>query len=123
MKRKFGMLLFSCLFAVLLTSCDELLSIVTAGENGEKIVKNYVSVISDKVYDETASFSSWKDTEILTDEDEVVKMDALLFKIENKKEQLVVLGDKDSAVELSFFDGGYKFTVFASMDNFDNMFE
>ena len=123
MKRKFGILLFSCLFAILLTSCDELLSVVTAGENGEKIVKNYVSVISDKVYDETVSFNSWKDTEILTDDDEVVKMDALLFKIENKKDQLVVLGDKDSAVELSFFDGGYKFTVFASMDSFDNMFE
>ena len=38
MKKKIGILFFSLLLGVLLTSCDEVLSVVTAGENGEKIV-------------------------------------------------------------------------------------
>ena len=104
---------------VLLTSCDEVLSVVTAGENGEKIVNNYVSIISDKVYDETVTFKSWQDLDIVND---VVK-DNLLFKIENKKEKIVVLGDKDAAIEISFFDGGYKYTVFSSMESLNHMFD
>ena len=53
MKRKFGVILFSLVLAVLLTSCDEVLSVVTEGKDGEKKVSNYVSMFSDKVYDET----------------------------------------------------------------------
>ena len=119
MKKKIGILFFSLLLAVLLTSCDEVLSVVTAGENGEKIVNNYVSIISDKVYDETVTFKSWQDLDIVND---VVK-DNLLLKIENKKEKIVVLGDKDAAIEISFFDGGYKYTVFSSMESLNHMFD
>lgn len=119
MKKKIGILFFSLLLAVLLTSCDEVLSVVTAGENGEKIVNNYVSIISDKVYDETVTFKSWQDLDIVND---VVK-DNLLFKSENKKEKIVVLGDKDAAIEISFFDGGYKYTVFSSMESLNHMFD
>ena len=61
MKKKLGIILFSCLLAFLLTSCDEVLSVVTAGKDGEKVVNNYVSVISDKVYDDTVTFKSWQD--------------------------------------------------------------
>ncbi|MBR1535909.1 MAG: hypothetical protein IJ630_03115 [Treponema sp.] len=122
MKKKLGILLFSCLLALLLTSCDEVLSVVTAGKDGEKVVNNYVSVISDKVYDETVSFKSWQDIDIVDDE-EVVGKDNLLFKIENKKENIVVLGDKDSALEIAFFDGGYKYTVYSSMESLNRMFE
>ena len=122
MKKKLGFLLFSCLLALLLTSCDEVLSVVTVGENGEKVVNSYVSMFGDKVYDETASFKSWKDIELLRDED-AVDMDDLLFKIESKKENVIVLGDKDAAVEISFFDGGYKYTLFASTDSLSNAFK
>ena len=122
MKKKLGFLLFSCLLALLLTSCDEVLSVVTVGENGEKVVNSYVSMFGDKVYDETASFKSWKDIELLSEED-AVDMDDLLFKIESKKENVVVLGDKDAAIEISFFDGGYKYTLFASTDSLSNAFK
>ena len=122
MKKRLGILLLSCLLALLLTSCNEVLSAVTVGENGEKVVNSYVSMFGDKVYDETASFKSWKDIELLSDED-AVDMDDLLFKIESKKENVVVLGDKDAAVEISFFDGGYKYTLFASTDSLSNAFK
>ena len=122
MKKKIGIPFFSLLLGVLLTSCDEVLSVVTAGENGEKIVNNYVSIISDKVYDETVTFKSWQDLDIVDDE-EVVEKNDLLFKIENKKEKIVVLGDKDAAIEISFFDGGYKYTVFSSMESLNYMFD
>ena len=122
MKKRLGILLLSCLLALLLTSCDEVLSVVTVGENGEKVVNSYVSMFGDKVYDETASFKSWKDIELLNDED-AVDMDDLLFKIESKKENVVVLGDKDAAIEISFFDGGYKYTLFASTDSLSNAFK
>ena len=122
MKKRLGILLFSCLLALLLTSCDEVLSVVTVGENGEKVVNSYVSMFGDKVYDETASFKSWKDIELLSDED-AVDMGDLLFKIENKKENVIVLGDKDAAIEISFFDGGYKYTLFASTDSLSNAFK
>ncbi len=121
MKKKFGILLFSCLLALLLTSCDEVLSVVTAGENGEKVVNNYVSIISDKVYDESAAFKSWQDISIVNEE--VVKTDNLLFKIESKKDNIIVLGDEDAAVEIVFFDGGYEYTVFSSMDSLNHMFD
>ena len=116
MKKKLLILLLSCLAAFLLTSCDEVLSVVTVDENGEKVVNNYVSLFEDKVYDESVSFKSWNDIELLSKE-KAVEMNNLLFKIENKKENIVVLGDKEAAVELSFFEGGYKYTLFASTDS------
>ncbi|MDE5899205.1 MAG: hypothetical protein K2H09_08100 [Treponemataceae bacterium] len=122
MKRKLGMFLFSCLLVLLITSCDEVLSVVTPGENGEKVVNNYVSMLGDKVYDESVSMKTWNDIDIFEDEDIVAMMDNLLFKIENDKERIVVLGDKDTAVEISFFDGGYTYTVFSSMESLNRMF-
>lgn len=122
MKKKIGVVLFSLLLVLLLSSCDEVLSIVTAGENGEKIVNNYVSIISDKVYDETITLKSWQDIDFIDDE-EFLDTDDLLFKIENKKENIVVLGDEESAIEISFFDGGYKYTVFSSIESLNRMFE
>ena len=119
MKRKVGVLLFSFVFAVLLTSCDEVLSVVTAGKDGEKKVNNYVSMFNDKVYDETAKFKKWKDLSVFDDEE----MDDMLFTIENEKEKLVVCGDEEVAFEVSFFDGGYKYTVFSSMDSLNEMFD
>ena len=122
MKKKLGIVLFLSLLVFLVTSCDEVLSVVTAGKDGEKVVNNYVSMLSDKVYDETVSFKSWQDVDIV-DNEEVVEKENLLFKIENKKEQVVVLGNEEAAIEISFFDGGYKYTVFSSMESLNHMFD
>lgn len=122
MKRKLGVLFASCLLVFLITSCDEVLSVVTVGENGEKVVNNYVSMFSDKVYDENVSMKTWKNIDVFEDEDFVEMMDDLLFKIESKKEKIVVLGDEDTAIEISFFDGGYKYTIFSSMADLNRMF-
>lgn len=123
MKRKLGAFFALGLLVLLITGCDEVLSVVTVGENGEKVVNNYVSMFSDKVYDESVSMKTWNDIDIFEDEDIAGIMDDLLFKIENKKEKIIVLGDKDAAIEISFFDGGYKYTVFSSMETLNRMFE
>lgn len=121
MKKKFGILLFSCLLALLFTGCDEVLSVVTCNEEGEKVVNNYISIFDDKVYDETSSIKSWTDLDIFDDGlVDIDDMDDLLFKIENKKEQIVVLGTEETAVEISFFDGGYNYTLFSSADSLNN---
>lgn len=119
MKKKLGILLFSCLLIILLTSCDEVLSVVTENESGEKVVNNYVSMFDDTVYDESASIKSWRDIDLFegADIDEII--DDLLFKIENKKENLVVFGNEDAAVEISFFDGGYNYKIYTSIDSVD----
>ena len=119
MKKRLGILLFSFFLVFLLTSCDEVLSVVTQGADGKKIVNSYVSMIGDKVYDESSSINSWQDLAIFEGE-EVVSMDNLIFKIINKKENIVVFGDKDVAVEISFFDGGYKYTYFVSQESLSN---
>ncbi|MGP1586712.1 MAG: hypothetical protein ACTTHG_00025 [Treponemataceae bacterium] len=121
MRKKLGVVFFLCLFAFLFTSCDEVLSVVTLDENGEKIVNNYVSTFSDTVYDESISFKSWHDIELF-EETDILEKDELLFKIENKKENIVVLGDEESAIEISFFEGGYKYKLFTSMDSLSELF-
>ena len=125
MKKKLGLLALIFTAALLFASCDEVLSVVTVGENGEKVVNNYVSMFGNKVYDETVSIKKWRDIDIFDNLD--VDMDNLLFKIENKKENIVVFGDKEAAMEISFFDGGYKYTLYTSMeklsDSMNNMFK
>lgn len=120
MKKKLGILLLLCLLVFMFTSCDEVLSVVTEGEGGEKIVTNYFSMLEDTVYDESASLKSWQDITLFEKD---IEMDDLLFKIENKKDNVVVFGSKEAAVELSFFEGGFKFKFFASMDELNNMFK
>ncbi len=122
MKRKLGLALFLCLFAFLLTSCDEVLSVVTADKDGKKVVNNYVSMFANTVYDESISLKTWRNIELFK-ENETVDMDSLLFKIENKKENLVVLGDEKSAIEIRFFEGGYKYRLFSSMEELNRMFK
>ena len=121
MKKKFAILLFSCLLALLFTGCDEVLSVVTCNEDGEKVVNNYISIYGDKVYDETSSIKSWTDLNIFNEGFlDINDMDDLLFKIENKKENIVVFGSKDTAIELSFFDGGYNYTLFSSAESINS---
>lgn len=61
MKKKLGILLLLCLFVFMFTSCDEVLSVITEEKGGEKIVTNYVSMLEDTVYDESAPLKSWQD--------------------------------------------------------------
>ena len=121
MKKKFGFFLFICLFALFLTSCDEVLSVVTVGDDGKKIVNNYVSMIGDTVYDESVSLKSWEELELLKEEN--IDLDDLLFKIVNKKDKIIVLGNEEAAIEITFFEGGYKFKLFGSMDSLNEAFK
>lgn len=127
MKKKLGLLLLSCLCAFLLISCNEVLSVVTVDDDGQKIVNNYVSIHGNTVYDESISMKHWQNIELFSKEindDFLLKVknkpEELLFKIENKKEKVVVLGDGEGAIEIHFFEGGYKYTIFSSMDSLEN---
>ena len=111
-KKKF-ILLFSLLCVFLFTSCDEVLTVVTENESGEKVVTNYVSFMGNKVYDSSASFKNWKENEVLVSllEEEGYEYD---FTIKNSKDQIVVLGNEYYAFELKYFEGGYSYTLYMS---------
>ncbi len=121
MKKKFCLAVLVCSLLLLLTSCDEVLSVVTVGEDGKKVVNSYVSMIAETVYDGSVTLKSWRDTDLF-DGEEIVKMNNLIFKIEDKERNIVVLGDKETAVEIAFFDGGYKYKVFVSADTLSKAF-
>ncbi|MBQ0051793.1 MAG: hypothetical protein KBT11_07005 [Treponema sp.] len=120
MKKRLGLFLFLGLFAFLLTACNEVLSVVTPGENGEKKINNYVLMLGDTVYDETASMKSWENMDFFKKD---IDVNNLLFKIENKKDKMVVFGDEKAAVELTFGEGSYKYKFFASMDALNEAFK
>ena len=107
-------------FSLLLMGCDDVLSVVTVNENGEKVIRNYISLLGNTVYDATMSLSNWQDVERLKDDD--LSTEDLLFTIVNNKENIVVLGTAEYAVEIKFFDGGYKYTVFMSADGLSEAF-
>lgn len=120
MKKKLKLFLALGLLAILLTSCDEVLSIVSVDKDGEKVVTNYVSIVKNKVYDETISIKNWNEAEIL--EDVELDFDNLIFKSDDKKSKTIVVADEDCALEINFFDGGYKYVVFGSMGTLENSF-
>jgi hypothetical protein len=108
------------MFSLFLMGCDDVLTVVTVNENGEKVIHSYISLISDTIYDTTASLRNWRDTEQIKNDD--FSSDNLLFTIVNKKENIVVLGNTEAAVEISFFDGGYKYTAYVSADGLSKAF-
>lgn len=122
MKKKLKLFLVLGLLAILLTSCDEVLSLVTEGENGEKNVTNYISLMGNTVYDQTVSIKDWEKTEVFNTYDEENFnnfKNNLIFKNVNKKDKIVVVADKDTAYEITFFDGGYKYKAFITMEAFE----
>lgn len=121
MKKKIGTLILLCLLTVLLTSCDEILSVVTCNEKGEKIVHNYISMWADKVYDETISLKNWKEIEFF-ENDDFLDTEDLLFRIVGKKENKIVIGDESTAMEISFFEGGYEYEIYSSADELEKSF-
>jgi len=113
--------LVMAVFLLFLMGCDDVLSVVTVNENGEKVIHNYVSFIGDTVYDATLSLKNWQDMELLKDDD--FSSENLLVTIVSKKENIVVIGTADYAMEIKFFDGGYKYTVFMSADGLSKAFK
>jgi hypothetical protein len=107
-------------FSLFLMGCDDVLSVVTVNENGEKVFHNYISLIGDTVYDATVKLKNWQEMEQLKDDD--FSSENLLFTIVNQKENIVVLGTTEYAMEIKFFDGGYKYTAFMSADNLSEAF-
>jgi hypothetical protein len=108
-------------FSLFLMGCDDVLTVVTVNENGEKVIHSYISLMGDTVYDSTASLKNWRDMEQIKNDDDF-SSDNLLFTIVNKKENIVVLGNAEAAVEISFFDGGYKYTAYMSADSLSEAF-
>jgi hypothetical protein len=94
--------------------CGDVLSVVTVNENGEKVFHNYISLIGDTVYDATVKLKNWKEMEQFKTDN--FAFENLLFMIVNQKENIVVLGTDKYAIEIKFFDGGYKYTSFMSAD-------
>jgi len=119
--KKLALVLVIGVFSLFFMGCDDVLSIVTVNENGEKVIHNYVSFISDTVYDATVSLKNWQDMELLKEDD--FSSESLLATIVSKKENIVVLGTDDYAMEIKLFDGGYKYTMFMSADGFSKAFK
>jgi hypothetical protein len=107
-------------FSLFLMGCDDVLSVVTVNENGEKVFHHYISLIGDTVYDTTVKLKNWPEAEQLKDDD--FSSENLLFTIVNQKENIVVLGTSEYAMEIKFFDGGYKYTAFLSADSLSGAF-
>jgi len=101
--------------SLFLMGCDDVLSVVTVNEKGEKVIHNYISLLGNTVYDDTISLKNWKDTAQLKDQD--LFSGELLVSIVSKKENIVVIGTTEYAMEIKFFEGGYKYTVFMSADS------
>lgn len=111
-QNKNKLILFLLLLLVFLfTSCDEVLTVVTENENGEKIVTKYISFIGEKVYDNSASFKNWEENDQVDYFLEEIE-DECTFTIKNSKDQIVVLGNEESALELKFFEGGYSYMLY-----------
>jgi hypothetical protein len=108
------------MFLLFLMGCDDVLTVVTVNENGEKVIHSYISLMGNTVYDSTVSLNNWRDMEQIKNGD--LSSDNLLFTIVSNKENIVVFGDAEAAIEISFFEGGYKYTAYMSVDSLSNAF-
>jgi len=118
MKKKIWLVIV--VLSLFLMGCDDVLTVVTVNEDGEKVIRSYISLISNTVYDSTASLRNWRDVEYIKNGD--FSSDNLLFTIVNNNENIVVLGNAGAAIEISFFDGGYKYTMYMATDGFSEIF-
>jgi len=118
MKKKIWFLMG--VFSLFLMGCDDVLTVVTVNEDGEKVIRSYISFIGNTVYDSTVSLRNWRDMEHINGGD--LFSDGLLFTIVNNEENIVVFGDAKAAMEISFFDGGYKLTMYMATDGLSEIF-
>ena len=118
MKKKIWFLMG--VFSLFLMGCDDVLTVVTVNEDGEKVIRSYVSFIGNTVYDSTVNLRNWREVEHIKDSD--LSSDNLLFTIVNNKEKIVVLGNADAAMEISFFEGGYKYVLYMATDGLSEIF-
>ena len=56
-------------FALFLMGCEDILTVVTVNENGEKVIHSYISIMGNNVYDSTVNLRNWRDIEELKDDD------------------------------------------------------
>jgi len=70
-------------FSLFLMGCDDVLSVVTVNEQGEKVIHTYILLIGKTVYDATVSLRNWRDMDHLKDGD--FSSENLLFTIVNNK--------------------------------------
>jgi len=106
--------------SLFLMGCDDVLSVITVNDNGDKVIHRYISIMGDTVYDATVSIRNWREIEQLQDDDFL--SEDLLFTIVSNKENIIVLGTDEYAVEIKMFDGGYKYTIFMSADGLSQAF-
>jgi len=119
MKKNFWFLMVMIVFSLFLMGCDDVLTVVTVNENGEKVLRSYISFFGNTVYDSTISLRNWRDVGYIFED---LSSENLLFTIVNNKENIVVLGDAEAAVEISFFDGGFRYTMYMSADSLSEIF-
>ena len=118
MKKKWFLILI-LIFSMFLMGCEDILTVVTVNEDGEKVVRSYISIIGNNVYDATINFRNWRYIEELNNDDFTSDQ---LFQIVNNSQNIVVIGNADAAIEISFFDGGYRYTVYMSADSLSEAF-
>jgi hypothetical protein len=113
-------------FSLFLMGCD-FLTVATVDENGETVEYTYISLVDNTVYDSTARLKNWRDVwrrnaAINGNNPSIDDSwdDTLLFTIVNEKENIVVFGDANGAVEMSFFNGGCKCAVYVSTDSLND---
>ena len=118
MKKKKWLLM--AVLSLFLMGCDDVLTVVTVNEDGERVTLSYISFISNTVYDSTISLTNWRDVDRIRDGD--LSSDNLLFTIVNNTEKIVVFGDAEIAMEIRFFGGGYRYTMFFATDGLSEIF-
>ena len=109
-------------FSLFLMGCDDVLTVVTINEKGEKVIHSYISLMGNTVYDSTVTLKNWREMEQIKNDNDFSSED-LLFTIVNNKEKIVVLGNAEAAIEICFFDGGYKYTAYMSADSLSKAFK
>ena len=103
-----------------LMGCD-VISVVTVNDSGEKVIHTFVSLMGETVYDATVSVRNWREMAHFNEWDEL-SVENLLFTIVSRQENMVVFGNADYAVEVKFFDGGYKYMMYISSDSLSSVF-
>jgi capsule polysaccharide modification protein KpsS len=110
-------------FSLFLMGCGDVLTVLTVNEDGEKVYYTYISLGDHTVYDSTVTLKNWQDVEhlkFLNEDDSWA--DNLLFKNVKNKENIVVLANAKAAIEISFFDGGYKYALYMPTDGLSKAF-
>jgi hypothetical protein len=117
--KKLAFTLVIGVFLFFLMGCD-VISVVTVNDSGEKVIHTFISLMGETVYDATVSVNNWREMAHFNEWN--LSSEDLLFSIVSRQDNMVVLGTADYAIEVKFFDGGYKYMMFVSSDGLSNAF-